>query len=206
MLDGAPFAIADAAAFIAELDNELAERAAAFPAAIAKGRLRQEEADHVTRLIGDIRADLFHAFSTVDCELTRADPAFTWNAKVTWIRAELDELEEKAPDAVAKGRMTADQARRKLAMFRLLRRLYWREMFMWLPASAAALDYLRDYHGKALAAVGGPALRAHMESPGGQIYRQLVRDHMELIEAESGGQGALSIGAAAPASIGSAVA
>lgn len=196
-LDGTHMAITDAAAFIAELDLDLAERAARMADAIAKGRLHDSEAEHVTRLIGDIRADLLHAFAPLaDGELrgnfNRERPDFTWNNKVTWIRGELAELEANAPDAVAKGRMTSDQAKRRLAAFRLLIRLYWRDMFMWLPPPGPALDYLQDRHGQALAGVGGAKLREHMASIGGKMFRQYVREHMAVLEAENGQQGVLA--------------
>lgn len=196
-LDGAHMAVADAAAFIAELDLDLAERDDRMAEAIAKGRMHASEADHVSGLIRDLRADLLHAFAPVPEgepreSINREAPDFAWPAKVAWIRAELAALEAAAPEAVAKGRMTAEHAWGRIDAFRLLLRLYWRDMFMWLPPAGPALDYLQDRRGKTLAGVGGAELRAHMASDGGKLFRQMVRDHLALVAADNPQQGELA--------------
>jgi hypothetical protein len=186
--------IADAGAFIAAIDRELGDRQRDHAAKVRKGAMHQAEADHVLALVADIRADLLHYFGPVPDEEPRQppreDPLFPWADKVRWIRRERDELEDKSPELVAKGRMTFDDAKRLTAMFGTLHRLYWRGMFMWRPPEGPAADYLRELRG---AAVSGRKLAGgRNDGAGALLYRQLVREHMAQLDAEdSDSQGRL---------------
>lgn len=188
--------VADVAAFIAALDRELADRQRLHADKVRKGAMHETEAAHVTGLIQDLRGDLLHYFAPVpEDELQRPprdDPAFSWTAKVTWIRAEHAELEAKAGELVSKGRMTLDDAQRLRAMFGTLHRLYWRGMFMWTPPEGPAADYLRAIGAEARGGNRGTIVGARNDGEGARLYRQLVRDHMAALEAECGdGQGRL---------------
>lgn len=189
-LDGSFWHIADAAAFVAAIDGELADRARSCAERVRKGAMHPREAEHVVGLLADMRVDLLHAFAPVPEGEPRGplreDPVFTWTDKVTWIRKERDALEATIPELVRKGRMTIDDARRARRVLAVLHKLYWREMFMWRPPEGPAADYLRALRAEAVA--GGIAYRGKTDlywSDGAKLYRQMVRDHVALIEAEN---------------------
>lgn len=186
-MNGEHFSIADAAAFVGAIDQDLADTVRDNVELVRKGRLTQREADYVVGLLRDIRSDLFHAFSTVPFEsgvcLERADPVIPWRDKVRWIKLELERRRADYPELVTKGRLLEREARLKLAMVRTLHRLYWRELFMWEPDPGPALDWLRAIRRNKLAALGG----LDEQIPDGRrLKMELVRKHMATLELEDG--------------------
>jgi hypothetical protein len=187
-LDGEGWGIADAAALVAEIDRDLADREAHYPDQARKGRIAQEEADYLVGLIGDIRADLLFAFAPLaPGELRgsyeRPNPRVTWSAKVKWINGELEHRCKRLPDLVAKGRLTQADADRRIGAIEQLRRLYWNKLFQWQPPEGPAIEYLRALRSAVDARADTSALRS---SEGAKIYRELVRRHMAAVEQESG--------------------
>lgn len=193
-LDGATWGIADAGAIVAEIDRDLAERAAAYPEQVRKGRLSQTEADYLSGLLGDIREDLDFAFAMIgpgEIRETweRPNPRVTWRDKVRWIRRELEARERRLPDLVAKGRLTAADAEKRIAAIEQLRRLYWCKLFQWQPPEGPALDYLKALRSTARS---GARLEELRSSEGAGIYRELVRRHMATVELEEQKQAELA--------------
>jgi hypothetical protein len=186
-MNGELFSIADAAAFIGAIDQDLADCAAAHVDQVRKGRLTQHEADYVVGVLRDIRSDLVHAFGPLDVGacLEREEAAVRWRAKVRWINGELEARRSSYPELVAKGRLEERAAKRKLAMLRTLHRLYWRELFMWEPDPGPALEFLLAIR-KRKDATADEIDR--LIPRGRQIYRELVRKHVAAVELEDGGQ------------------
>jgi hypothetical protein len=183
------FAIADAAAFVAAIDQELADVAAAHVDQVRKGRLSQKEADYVVAVLRDMRSDLAHAFSVIPWQsgdsIERPDPAVPWRQKVRWVKLELEQRRADYPELVRKGRLEESVARRKLAMIRTLHRLYWRELFMWEPDPGPALDWLQAIRRCKLGEIS--AIDARIPD-GRRLKRELVRKHMAELELEENGQ------------------
>lgn len=190
-MNGEAWGIADADALVAAIDKELEELAQRNAALVAKGRLKLQEAEFHSLLVGDIRLDLAHAFGplALDASYTRAEPGVGWHDKVRWISAELDERRARYPDLVAKGRMTEADAARRIRTVEQLRRLYWNAMFQWLPLAGPALDYVL-----AVRRTVDPARReALWQGEQARIYRQQIRDHLLQVDQESGAaQGVLA--------------
>lgn len=187
-MNGEAFSIRDAAAFVAAIDQDLEATTAENVELVRKGRLRQEEADYVTGLIRDVRSDLVHAFGPLELgqSYERRDPAVSWQDKNRWIGGELDRREAEFPELVRKGRLAPPDAEQRIRVLRTLRRLYWRELFMWDPEPGPALDWLRATREL------NRLMAADDEYPGGRsLYRQLVRKHAAAVELEEAEQGRL---------------
>lgn len=184
-MNGEIFSIADAAAFVGAIDDELGAATRDHVELVRKGRLTQVEADYVIELLRDIRSDLCHAFGPLDVGATieRDGPAVRWRAKVRWINNELDRRNETYPEAVRKGRMTEREGKLGIRLIRTLHRLYWRELFMWEPDPGPALEFLLMIR-KSKTASAEDIDRAIPH--GRQAYRELVRKHMAELEIEDG--------------------
>jgi hypothetical protein len=184
-LNGEILNIADATAFVAAIDKELDELARANVERVRKGRLTQAEADYVVGLLRDVRSDLAHAFGPVELgrSIERADPAVRWRDKVRWIGAELEARERDYPERTAKGRMTEADAKIGIRVMKTLRRLYWRELFMWEPEPGPALEWLQRIRRCAPSEIA--AVDAAIPD-GRRLKRELVRRHMALLELEDG--------------------
>lgn len=184
MMNGEIFNIADAAAFVAAIDQELADAGRDQIELVRKGRLTPREADYLIGLLRDIRSDLAHAFSAVPCSsIERGDPVIPWRDKVRWIKLELEQRRTDYPELVAKGRLLEREAKTKLAMLRTLHRLYWRELFMWEPEQGPALDWLRAIRKNKLGQIA--AIDAAIPD-GRRLKQELVRKHMAALELEDG--------------------
>ena len=196
-MNGEGWGIADAAALVAAVDVELAERSAADRELVNKGRLDPREADYRAKVVGDIRADLLAAFGPIGADeppmpfSPRADRAIDWANKVRWIEAELDDRRQRYPQLVSKGRLTQADADRRLGALELLRKLYWNKMFMWEPPEGPALEYRRALRAAVLSGAPASVRDALWQSDGARIYRQLVRSHVDRLELEEHGQGRL---------------
>lgn len=184
-MNGDILAIADAAAFVAAIDQELAELGRDHVDQVRKGRLTQHEADYVVGLLRDIRSDLAHAFGPLSFGQTieRSDPAAPWRNKVRWITGELERRRADYPELIAKGRILNQDARVKIKMLATLHRLYWRELFMWEPEAGPALEWLnaiRRHKSGDTAAIDRaiPLGRATM--------RELARKHQAAVAVEDG--------------------
>lgn len=182
-LTGEHMGIADAAAFVAAIDRDLAAIAADHADKVRKGRLSQQESDYVVGLVRDIRSDLVHAFGAMPrVSIERPDPAVSWRDKVRWISRELDDRRATYPELVAKGRMTEADARLGERIMAHLRRLYWRELFMWEPEPGPALEWLIRIRRRP---VGDSGAAIDAELPHGkQQYRELARKHFANVELE----------------------
>lgn len=176
--------IADVPGLVAEIDRDLKERQASYPALIEKGRLKPEEADYLLSLLADIRRDLDAAFGPPPW--IPPSPAYGWSVKVRWMRAELERREATYPDKVDKGRLTQADADRRILAMRGLVHLYWRQLFAWTPPAGAAADYLAELERRK--GVGTAEL---YDSPGARELRQLVRDHMVTVSNQDEEQGRL---------------
>jgi hypothetical protein len=193
-LDGDAWGVSDAAALVAEIDRDLAEREGHYPEQVRKGRLGQKEADYLVGLIRDIREDLAFAFAPLapheiraTCE--RPNPHVTWRDKVRWINGELEHRRQRFPELVAKGRLSDTDAQKRISAMEQLRRLYWNKLFQWRPPEGPANDYLRALRAAADAGADTKALRV---SEGARIYRDLVRRHLADVELEENAQGELA--------------
>lgn len=186
-MTGEFFSIADAAAFVAEIDCDLNDVMRDHVELVRKGRLTARESDYVVALLRDVRSDLAHAFSALPFErsdsVERPDPAVSWRDKVRWIKLELERRREDYPDAIAKGRILERDAKRRFAMIRTLHRLYWRELFMWEPDPGPALDWLRALRRCTLGEIA--ALDARIPD-GRRLKSELVRAHMAVLDLEDG--------------------
>lgn len=187
-MNGEPFSIADAAAFVDAIDAELEATTRANVELVRKGRLTGQEAEYVTALVRDVRSDLVHAFGPLDigASYERADPAVSWHDKNRWIGRELEQRAADYPELVRKGRMTEAEAKIGLRIMATLRRLYWRELFMWDPEPGPALEWLR-----ATRAIDRMMGTDEAYPEGRTLYRQLVRKHLAAVELEDGEQGRL---------------
>jgi hypothetical protein len=190
-LDGTMWKVSDAAALVAAVDKELAAAIAEDKGLVAKGRIKQQEADWRELVIADIRDDLlFHFAPLQDGEIfdanARGEPAVPWADKVRWIDRELDVRRREYPELVAKGRMTDDEARRRGNAIAELRRLYWNRMFMWFPPEGPAADYLRALAAAARLDRSGRVTVAINKTEGEKIYRELVRSHLLAVDQETG--------------------
>jgi hypothetical protein len=196
---GDAWGIRNAALLIAEIDRELAERAATDRALVDKGRLDPREADHRALVVGDIRADLRFAFAPLRegewlnwCERTDPAPAATWEDKVAWINRELELRLEHYPKLVGKGRLTREDADRRIAAIAELRRLYWERMFMWVPPEGPGRDYLDALRAAAIAGNGSVAIAPLMKGEGRRVYQEHVRRHLAAVASEQAEQGELA--------------
>lgn len=188
-LNGEAWGVSDAAALVAEIERDLAEREASYPELVSKGRMDKLEANYRVSLIRDIRDDLMFAFRPLAAgeileTWERGDWRVTWREKVRWIDRELGDRRARAPELIAKGRLSANDAQRRISTMEHLRRLYWNSLFQWQPPEGPALDYLKAQ--KAAARSGAPraALLAIRQGEGARLYRELVRRHMAELEAE----------------------
>lgn len=190
-MNGEPFSIADAAAFIAAIDAELEATTRTNVEAVRKGRLTAQEADYVTALIRDIRSDLVHAFGPLEIgqSFERPDAAVSWHNKNRWIGRELEDRTEQYPELVAKGRLTRQEAAIGIRVMTTLRRLYWKELFMWDPEPGPALDFVRACRRYPPTGFGDSIEKIH--GAGRTLYRELVRKHLAAVELEDGAQGRL---------------
>jgi hypothetical protein len=188
-LDGEGWGIRDAAELVREIDRDLGEREAKYPDLVRRGRMTQHEAEARLAIVRDIREDLLFAFTpvplgTVRLECVRAAPAIAWRSKVRWINAELEERRGRSEDLIRKGRLDANQAQRSISVMEQLRRLYWEKLFMWEPEPGSqAAAYL-----EAIRKLDPNALERRQELFAGELgraYRQTVRDHQAIVEAES---------------------
>lgn len=190
-MNGELFSIADAAAFVGTIDQELADTALEHVDLLRKGRIAEQESQYVVALLRDIRADLAHAFGPLgvgEC-VERDEPAVRWRDKVRWIKRELEQRRADYPELVAKGRILEASARRKLRMLGTLHRLYWRELFMWEPDPGPALEWLTEIRRNKLGNI--EAIDARIPE-GRQMKHDLVRKHMAALELEdTEGQGKL---------------
>jgi hypothetical protein len=193
-LNGEEWGVSDAAALVAEIDRDLGERESHYPDQVKKGRISQKEADYLVGLIRDIREDLGFAFAPLGPNEIRAtwerpNPHVTWRAKVQWINGELEQRRKRFPELVAKGRLSGNDAQRRISAMEQLRRLYWNKLFQWRPPEGPASDYLRALRSAVDAGAETAALRS---SEGAKVYRELVRRHMADVELEEGAQGELA--------------
>jgi hypothetical protein len=182
-MNGEVFKIADAAAFVAAIDRELAGCTRDHVDMVRKGRLTQAESDYVVGLLRDIRADLIHAFGPLEpgASIEQPGPAVRWRAKVRWINGELERRQSAYPELVVKGRLTDQDAKIGLRLMSTLRRLYWRELFMWEPDPGPALDFLLAIRSRKVASNEDlDRLIPH----GRETYRELARKHFAAIELE----------------------
>jgi hypothetical protein len=184
-LDGTSWGILDAAAIVAEIDRDLAEREAHYPEQQRKGRLDKSEADYLLELIRDIREDLQSDFAPLQPGEIREPrkPRVTWPLKTRWIRGELEHRRKRLPDLVAKGRITELDCERRIGTMEQLERLYWNRMFMWEPPVQEARDYLAARSAAARSGAGSQSLDG---SEGQRIYRDSVRAHLSAVALESG--------------------
>lgn len=188
-MNGEAFSIRDAAAFVAAIDAELEQLATANVEAVRKGRQTQREADYVVGLIRDIRSDLVHAFGELNgASYERPDAAVSWPNKIRWIKGELERREEEYPELVRKGRMTQQQARIGIQILATLRRLYWKELFMWDAEGGPALEFQKAC--RQIPPISPSELEAK-HSEGRRIYRELARKHLAAVELEDAEQGRL---------------
>lgn len=189
-LNGEPWGVRDAAALVAEIDRDLEDRTTHFPEQVRKGRINQQEADYLIGLIRDIRSDLVIEFSPIGSGAeSNRPPRVTWTAKVRWINGELEHRKERLPELIAKGRITANDAQKRISAMEQLRRLYWKGMFQWEPPAGPARDYLAALR-RAIAAGADTSLLFNSE--GGRHYRELVRAHAREVELEEQRQGELA--------------
>lgn len=186
-MDSNGWGIADAAAFVAAIDRELELATTGSVELVRKGRLTQQESEYVVGLLRDVRSDLAHAFGPFDPDrVQRQDPAVSWRSKIQWIKRELADRRELYPELVRKCRLTEDEARRGIRVIAALHRLYWQQLFMWVPDEQPAIDYLaRIREAKNASSAELEALRS---SEGAKIYRELVRKHMAAVDNEEHGQ------------------
>jgi polyhydroxyalkanoate synthesis regulator phasin len=186
--EGQGWGVWDAAALVAEIDRDLGEREVVYPELVKKGRIAEQEAAYRMSVIRDMRDDLTFAFRPLaDGEIAgsweRADPRVTWCEKVAWINRELADRQDRFPELVKKGRMTKDEAERRLEAVEHLRRLYWDRMFQWQPPEGPAREYLAALRATTLAG-GYDALARIRKSEGQQIYREHVRRHLAIVASE----------------------
>jgi hypothetical protein len=186
--DGEAWGVRDAAALVAEIDRDLEDRTKHFPEQVRKGRINQQEADYLIGLIRDIRSDLAIAFAPIGAGEPVASRV-TWSAKVRWIKGELEHRRERMPDLVAKGRITANDAQKRISAMEQLRRLYWERMFQWEPPAGPARDYLEALR---RAINNGADTSLLFNSEGAREYREIVRAHVREVELEERGQGELA--------------
>lgn len=180
-MNGEPFSIADAAAFVAAIDAELERTTRENVERVRKGRQSQAESDYVVGLLRDVRSDLTHAFGPLHVCFERADPVVRWRDKVRWISRELEARNRDYPELVRKGRMTEADARTGIRVIKTLYRLYWRELFMWEPEPGPALEWLTDIRRRVTPDAPPPP----------PLYRELVRKHAEQVALEDGDQARL---------------
>jgi hypothetical protein len=163
------------------IDGELARATAESAELQRKGRRTKEEADYISALLTDIRADLAFGFGPDSSGrgFSRSDPAMSWQNKVRWIRGELEDRRANYPELVAKGRMTKQAAELGIRTVKALARLYWRDMFMWEPEPGPALDYIRAV-GTGQFVPGSDARHQLWLSPGGKAYRDAAWAQLQL--------------------------
>lgn len=192
-LDGQAWGVSDAAELVAEIDRDLADRLAHYPEQVRKGRLRREEAEYLTDLLRDIRADLLFEFRPLGAgeilDPIAHAPRVTWQNKVRWINGEIEHRKERLPELVAKGRIIQADADRRISAIEHLRRLYWNRMFQWEPPAGPARDYLDALHSAVRAGISTELLR---HSEGRRVYLELVRTHMAAVALEENAQGELA--------------
>lgn len=195
MNDNNAWCIDGADAVVAEIRRELEDMRSTFPDKLAKGRLKQEEADYLEALVAEILADLAVAFGDLPPFSLMVPPEgrYVWADKVRWIRGEIERREANYPMQVDKGRLTREQADGRLFAIRQLYRLYWEKGFAWTPTGAEARAYLKQLY--ALPRDGSAETREAIArlsaSDGASACRAEARAHIAHVFNELHGQGRL---------------
>jgi hypothetical protein len=186
-LEDTGWGVRDVVALVQEIDRDLADREASYPALINKGRMDKRAAEQSLAIVRDIRADLLFAFAPIgdgESRGARLEPAIAWRSKVRWISAELEQRQERSEELIKKGRLDRQQAQRSISAMEQLKRLYWERLFMWEPEpgsqAAAYLDAIGALHPNAV-----DRRRELWEGELGRAYRQTVREHMAAVELEA---------------------
>lgn len=147
-----------------EVGRTLEAAAASAPARQAKGALTREEADRIALLWLAISEDLEAQHSppvtrTLAERLAqlRDKHGVAWSAKVEALRGEIALRRAGYPALVAKGQLTAEQAKQQIERLEAVHDLYWRQGF--------AFDGARED----LRAMTGPILDQDVEQQGAAV-------------------------------------
>lgn len=189
--------VSDVAGLVRELERDLSDREAQYPALVTKGRMNIREVEQQLGILRDIRADLLFAFAPLgEGEIrhaARSEPAIAWRSKVRWIKLELEQRRDRSEELIRKGRLDGNQAQRSISAMEQLRRLYWERLFMWEPEPGSQAAAYLEATGK----LHPNATERRDELYNGELgraFRQTIRDHIAMVELENsqGRQGELA--------------
>ena len=121
-------------ALIAEAQREADLRRTTYPRLVAKGRMRQADADFQTAVMAAIAGEVAASMSVG----THApDPRFSWADRLRVLRREVDMRLKVYPDWIRKGRIALGTARQQSAALECLLALY-EEGWAWQPANGTS--------------------------------------------------------------------
>lgn len=166
-------------AIVAELERELAHRERIYPDWIAKCRMSEQEAGYQLGVWREILDNVRECLAGASCNVTAI--AVAWREKVKALERELDYRTRLYPEWIDKGRLDQADADRQLELVAMVRDLYWRHLFAWLPPAGPARTFV-------------DALRSgtRLEDPAArEAYELAVADHLHAVDGDGANQAEL---------------